>query len=162
MKLASGTHSESNLLQRQKFCYKEIVTKTKVSVSSKFKFYTSFKTNNRSVCFNPIFFYKKHLKKLQHSQRGQFQIKKKNIKISHINFKITKKQKITQQRNNLWPYYPKEYAHRELTQRYSFTGLHINDKTTETNIQQKHQTPTTYSNHHLYFQKTYHTSLKNK
>ena len=78
MKLASGTHSESNLLQRQKFCYKEIVTKTKVSVSSKFKFYTSFKTNNRSVCFNPIFFYsKKHLKKLQHSQRGQFQIKEK-------------------------------------------------------------------------------------
>ena len=32
---------------------------------------------------------------------------------------------IIQHRNNLLPYYPKEYAFRELTQLYSFTGVHI-------------------------------------
>ena len=42
-----------------------------------------------------------------------------------IKDKYTKTKEIVQHRNNLLPYYPKEYALRELTQLYSFTGLKI-------------------------------------
>ena len=35
------------------------------------------------------------------------------------------KKEIVQHRNNLLPYYRKEYAPRELTQLYSFTGLKV-------------------------------------
>ena len=43
---------------------------------------------------------------------------------------ITKKE-IVQHRNNLLPYYPKEYVLRELTQLYSFTGLKVIQKNTQ-------------------------------
>ena len=44
-----------------------------------------------------------------------------------VTYKITDsdKKEIVQHRNNLLPYYPKEYALRELTQLYSFTGLKV-------------------------------------
>ena len=48
--------------------------------------------------------------------------------MSHIKLPTQTKKKSFQHRNNLLPYYPKEYALRELTQLYSFTGLKIIQK----------------------------------
>ena len=48
----------------------------------------------------------------------------------------TNKKEIVQHRNNLLPYYPKEYALRALTQLYSFTGLKIARNNSETELNQ--------------------------
>ena len=63
-------------------------------------------------------------KKLQPLQKGPYQI---NNKTTGVTYKLTdlNKKEIVQRRNNLLPYYPKEYLLRKLTQLYSFTGLHI-------------------------------------
>ena len=45
------------------------------------------------------------------------------------------KKEIVQHRNNLLPLYPKNYALGELSQLFSFTGLHIVYKITDTNDQ---------------------------
>ena len=71
-------------------------------------------------------------KKLQPLRKGPYQI---TAKPTDVTYKITDsdKKEIVQHRNNLLPYYPKEYALRELTQLYSFTGLQViqNDPHTE-------------------------------
>ena len=58
------------------------------------------------------------------TQKG---ISKKLQPLRKITYKITDsdQKEIVQHRNNLLPYYPKEYALRELTQLYSFTGLKV-------------------------------------
>ena len=63
-------------------------------------------------------------KKLQPLRKGPYQI---IARPTDVTYKITdsNKKEIVQHRNNLLPYYPKEYALRELTQLYSFTGLKI-------------------------------------
>ena len=63
-------------------------------------------------------------KKLQPLRKGPYQI---TAKPTDVTYKITDsdQKEIVQHRNNLLPYYPKEYALRELTQLYSFTGLKI-------------------------------------
>ena len=63
-------------------------------------------------------------KKLQPFEKGPYQI---IAKPTDVTYKITdsNKKEIVQHRNNLLPYYPKEYALRELTQLYSFTGLKV-------------------------------------
>ena len=63
-------------------------------------------------------------KKLQPLRKGPYQIIDKP---TGITYKLTdsSKKDVIQHRNNLLPYYSKEYALRELTQLYSFTGLHI-------------------------------------
>ena len=63
-------------------------------------------------------------KKLQPLGKGPYQI---NDKPTEVTFKLTdsSKKEIVQRRNNLLPYYPKEYALRELTQLFSFTDLQI-------------------------------------
>ena len=43
-------------------------------------------------------------------------------------------------RNNLLPYYPKEYALRELTQLFSFTGLKVIPNSSEQNKNQNTDT----------------------
>ena len=60
-------------------------------------------------------------------------------KLADVTYKLTdhNQKGIVQYKNNLLSYYPKEYALRELTQLYSFTGLHIFDKITESNDQEK-------------------------
>ena len=75
------------------------------------------------------------LKKLQPIQKDHFKVYK-NLQTSHINLYITKKE-IFQHRKNLFSYYPKEYDLCKLIQLDSFRKLHIVDKTTETNSQQK-------------------------
>ena len=68
-------------------------------------------------------------KKLQ--RKGPYQIIDKptevTYKLTEVTYKLTDldKKEIAQHRNNLLPYYPKENALRDLTQIYSFTGLHI-------------------------------------
>ena len=59
-----------------------------------------------------------------------------------MSHKITdsEQKEIVQHRNNLLPYYPKEYALRELTQLYSFTGLKViqNNPHTENETKDQH------------------------
>ena len=77
-------------------------------------------------------------KKLQPLRKGPYQIIAKPTDVTYKLTDSTKKE-IVQHRNNLLPYYPKEYALRELTQLYSFTGLkNIQNHTfkeQETNVQ---------------------------
>ena len=63
-------------------------------------------------------------KNLQHLRKGPYQIIAKPFDVT---YKITDsdQKEIVQHRNNILPYYPKEYALRELTQIYSFTGLKV-------------------------------------
>ena len=63
-------------------------------------------------------------KKLQPLRKGPYQI---IAKPTDATYKITdsNQKEIVQHRNNLLPYYPKEYALRELTQLYSFSSLKI-------------------------------------
>ena len=63
-------------------------------------------------------------KKLQPLPKGPYQIIDKPTEVTHKLTDLDKKE-IVQHRNNLLPYYPKEYAIRELTQLYSFTDLQI-------------------------------------
>ena len=63
-------------------------------------------------------------KKLQPLRKGPYQIIAKPTDITYKLTDSTKKE-IIQHRNNLLPYYPKQYTLRELTQLYSFTGLKV-------------------------------------
>ena len=67
-------------------------------------------------------------KKIQPFRKGPYQIIDKLTEVTY-NFTDSSKKEVIQHRNNLLPYYPKEYALRELTQLYSFTGLHKVQKT---------------------------------
>ena len=66
-------------------------------------------------------------KKLQPLRKGPFQIIAKPTDVTY-NITDSEQKEIVQHRNNLLPYYPKEYALRELTQLYSFTGLKVIQK----------------------------------
>ena len=76
-------------------------------------------------------------KKLQPLRKGPYQIIAKPTEVTYKLTDSTKKE-IVQHRNNLLPYYPKEYALRKLTQLYSFTGLKLIQNNTyteqETNV----------------------------
>ena len=69
-------------------------------------------------------------KNLQPLRKGPYQI---NAKPTEVTYKLidTTKKEIVQHRNNLLPYNPKEYALRELTQLYSFTGLKVIQNNTQ-------------------------------
>ena len=94
-------------------------------------------------------------KKLQPLRKGPYQI---IAKPTDVTYKITDsdKKEIVQHRNNLLPYYPKEYALRELTQLYSFTGLkiiqnhpHMENEINEQNdihLEKQNKKPTTTKN----------------
>ena len=63
-------------------------------------------------------------KELQPLPKGPYQIIDKPTEVT---YKLTdsNKKEIVQHRNNLFLFYPKKNAFRELTQLYSFTGLQI-------------------------------------
>ena len=95
-------------------------------------------------------------KKLQPLRKGPYQI---IAKPTDVTYKITDsdQKEIVQHRNNLLPYYPKEYALRELTQLYSFTGLKViqnhlhteNERNEQNDLhleKQKNKKPTTTQN----------------
>ena len=75
-------------------------------------------------------------KKLQPLRKGPYQIIAKPTDVTYKLTDSTKKENV-QHRNNLLPYYPKEYALPKLTQLYSFTGLKFFFKTVH--IQNKKQ-----------------------
>ena len=79
-------------------------------------------------------------KKLQPLRKGPYQIIAKPL-MSHIKSPTQTKKGIVQHRNNILPYYPKEYALRELTQLYSFTGLKVvqNNPHTENKTKEQHE-----------------------
>ena len=78
-------------------------------------------------------------KKLQPLQKGPYQIIAKPTDVTYKLTDSTRKE-FVQHRNNLLPYYPKEYALRELIQLYSFTGLKViqNHPHTEKKIDEQH------------------------
>ena len=84
-------------------------------------------------------------KKLQPLRKGSNKIIDKPTEVTY-KFTESSKKEIVQHRNNLLPYYPKEYALRKLIQLYCFTGLHMvqNNPQTEQNqktIQQQNANP---------------------
>ena len=92
-------------------------------------------------------------KNLQPLRKGPYQIIAKPTEVTYKLIDTTKKE-IVQHRNNLLPYNPKEYAIRELTQLYSFTGLkviqnntQIEPEITETNKTQHTQIQKPDKNH---------------
>ena len=98
-------------------------------------------------------------KKLQPLRKGPYQIIDKPTEVTYKLTDSTKKE-IVQYRNNFLPYYPKEYALRELTQLYSFTGL----KFIQNNTQIEQNTNLNDENHHKLSQKenTTHESIKER
>ena len=94
-------------------------------------------------------------KKLQPLRKGPYQI---IAKPTDVTYKITDsdQKEIVQHRNNLLPYYSKEYALRELTQLYSFTGLKViqNNPHTENETKEQHDI-------HLENQNKKSTTMKN-
>ena len=93
--------------------------------------------------------------KLQPLCKGPYQI---IAKPTDVTYKITDsdQKEIVQHKNNLLPYYPKDYALRELTQLYSFTGLkviqnhpHTENEINEQNdshLEKQNKKPTTTQN----------------
>ena len=67
---------------------------------------------------------------MQPITKGPFKIIEKP---TDVTYKLIDPNKKNQPRNNFVPYYPKEYVPRELTQKFSFTSLNINEKLTENN-----------------------------
>ena len=74
-------------------------------------------------------------KTLQPLRKGPYQIIDKPTDVTYKLTDINKKENV-QHRNNLLTYYPKEYALRELSQLYSFTGLKIIQNSSEQNQNQ--------------------------
>ena len=129
LKLASGTHTEwiLNRDKKDNEIYQKVTKKllqrqnineqinSRFTPASDLKIGTfvlipNFNTEKESLKnYNP--FEKDHTKII--------------AKPTDVTYKITdsNKKEIVQHRNNLLPYYPKEYALRELTQLYSFTGF---------------------------------------
>ena len=77
--------------------------------------------------------HKGNSKQFQPLRKGPYQIIEKPTDVTYKLVETNKKE-IIQHRNNLLPYYPKEYALRELTQLYFFTGLKIVQNNSETKL----------------------------
>ena len=83
-------------------------------IKHKFKIHTSYKFKNRNICLHPKLCNrkkqkKKYLKKIQSIRKRPFQIIHKPTDVTYKLIDSNKKG-IVQHRNNLLPYYPKEYA----------------------------------------------------
>ena len=141
LKLASGTHTEWILNRDKKHneisqkLTKKLLQRQNINnqIISRFMPATDLKIG--TFVFIPNFSTQKGIsKKLQLLRKGPYQIIDKPTEVTYKLFDSSKKE-IVEHRNNLLPYYPKEYALCELTQLYSFTGLHIvqNNPQTEQN-----------------------------
>ena len=145
LKLASGTHTEwtlnrdknhNDIYQKltKKFLQRQNIND---QINSRFIPTTDLKIG--IFVLIPNFNTQKGIsRKLQPLRKGPYQI---IAKATDVTYKLTDptKKEIVQHRNNLLPYYPKEYALRELTQLYSFTGLKViqNHPYTETEIDEQ-------------------------
>ena len=129
LKLASGTHTEWILNRDKKHneiyqkLTKKLLQRQNINdqINSRFTPTTDLKIG--TFVLIPNFNTQKRItKKLQPLRKGPYQI---IAKPTDVTYKLTdsNQKEIVQHRNNLLPYYPKEYALRESTQLYSFTGL---------------------------------------
>ena len=131
LKLASGTHTEWILNRDKKHneiyqkITKKLLQRQNINEQINSRFTPASELKIGTFVLIPNFNTQKGIsKKLQPLRKGPYQI---IAKPTDVTYKITdsNKKEIVQHRNNLLPYYPKEYALRELTQLYSFTGLKI-------------------------------------
>ena len=131
LKLAFGTHTDWILNRDKKHneIYQKITKKLlqrqiiNTQINSRFTLATFLKVG--TFVLIPNFTRQKVIsKKLQPLRKEPYQIIDKPTDVTYKIIDSNKKE-IVQHRNNLIPYYPKEYALRELTQLYSFTGLKI-------------------------------------
>ena len=131
LKLASGTHTEWILNRDKKHTEiyqkitKKLLQRQNINEQINSRFTPASELKIGTFVLIPNFNTQKGIsKKLQPLRKGPYQI---IAKPTDVTYKITdsNKKEIVQHRNNLLPYYPKEYALRELTQLYSFTGLKI-------------------------------------
>ena len=129
LKLASGTHTKWILNRDKKHSenYQKVTKKLlqrqniNNQINSRFMPATYLKLGTFVLIRN--FKTQKGIsKKLQPLRKGPNQIIDEPTEVTYKLTDSTKKE-IVQHRNNLLPYYPKEYSLRELTQLYSFTGL---------------------------------------
>ena len=145
LKLASGTYTEwiLNRDKKQKEIYQKVTKKLlqrqniNNQINSRFMPATDLKIGTFVLIPNKNT-QKRISKKLQPLRKGPYQIIAKPTDVTYKLTDSTKKE-IVQHRNNLLPYYPKEYALRKLTQLYAFTGLKFIQNHTrieqETNVQ---------------------------
>ena len=147
LKLASGTHTKWILKRDKKHnkIYQKVTKKLlqrqniNNQINSRFMPATDLKIG--TFVLIPNFNTQKGIsKKLQPLRKRPYQIIDKPTEMTY-KFTDLNKKEIVQHRNNLLPYYPKEYALRELTQLYSFTGLHIVQNNPQ--IEQKQNVNTT-------------------
>ena len=145
-KLASGTHTEWILNRDKKHneIYQKVTKKLlqrqniNEQINSRFTPASGLKIG--TFVLIPNFNTQKEIsKKLQPLRKGSYQIIAKPTDVTYKTTDSDQKE-IVQHRNNLLPYYPKEYALRELTQLYSFTGLKViqNNPHTENETKDQH------------------------
>ena len=138
LKLASGTHTEWILNRDKKHneIYQKVTKKLlqrqniNSQINSRFMPATYLKFG--TFVLIPNFNTQKRISKnLQPLRKRPYQI---IAKLTDVTYKLadTTKKEIVQHHNNFLPYYPKEYALRELTQLYSFTGLKVIQNNTHT------------------------------
>ena len=122
LKLTSGTHTEWILNRDKK--HNEIYQKVTKKLLQRRNINEQINSRFTFVLVPNFITQKRISKKLQPLRKGSYQI---IAKTTDATYKITDsdQKEIVQHRNNLLPYYPKEYALRELTQLYSFTGLKV-------------------------------------
>ena len=129
LKLASGTHTEWILNSDKKHneiyqkVTKKLLQRQNINEQINSRFTPASELKIGTFVLIPNFNTQKGIsKKLQPLRKGPYQIIDKP---TDVTYKITDsdQKEIVQHRNNLLPYYPKQYALRELTQLHSFTGL---------------------------------------
>ena len=141
LKLASGTHTEW-ILNRDKTqrnlpeSNKKMLQRQNINsqINSRFTPATNLKIAIYVLISN-FTTQKGYSRKLQPLRKGPYQIIDKPTDVTYKLIDLNRKE-IVQHRNNLLPYYPKEYALRELTQLYSFTGLKFIQNSLEQNQNQ--------------------------
>ena len=137
LKLASGTHTEWILNRDKKHneIYQKVTRKLlqrqNINSQNNPRFMPATYLKIGTFVLIPNFDTQKGIsKKLQPLRKGPCQLIDQPTEVSYKLTDTTKKE-IVQHRNNLLPYYSKEYALHEITQLYSFTGL----KTVQNNTQ---------------------------
>ena len=147
LKLASGTHTKWILKRDKKHTEiyqkvtKKLLQRHNINNQINSRFMPAPDLKIGTFVLIPNFKTQKGISnKLQPFRKGTYQIIDKPTEVT---YKLTdsSKKEIIQHRNNLLPYYPKEYALCELTQLYSFTGLHIVQNNPQ--IEQKQHVNTT-------------------
>ena len=155
LKLASGTHTEWILNRDKKHneIYQKVTKKLlqrqniNQQITQRFTPATDLKIG--TLVLIPNFQTQKGIsKQLQSLRKGPYQIIDKPTEVTYKLIDTAKKE-IVQHRNNLLPYYPKEYALRKLTQLYSFTGL----KVIQNNTQIEPKLDENHKNQHTQIQK---------